>query len=327
MPEIALPELIFYALMFFVLALAFTARKITQALLGGIIAFLQAVPVIGSGLAAPFKAVEQAVVNACGAIENGCDSLMGAAWHATARLLDWTWRELRSHAGAIAAITPIVGSLVAAYHALRALVHSAVSGVSGVLPRVKSLEREYHGIERDVRTLEREVGKGIGADVLPRIRSLEREVGTIESQVIPRVESAEQALQNDITQLGEYVRANFVSTATDAVAAAVAVALSALGLGGLRCASFGRFLNKYACGLGGLLDSLLQLMIAAIVLESVCDFLPLIEDAFGAVAGPMVHLLNEVPLGACENMPASWSLLSVTAGPLPPAQTLGTLPS
>ena len=157
---VALPELIFYALLFFVLAFAFASKKLTQAIFSPLIAFLRAVPAIGNALAAPFEFIERSITDACGSLEAGCDKLMGAAWHETARLLDSTWKELRTHAAAILNIATPLGLVIAAYHAIRSLVHELTRAAHGVNAIVKTLTREYHGIDQRVRELEREIARG-----------------------------------------------------------------------------------------------------------------------------------------------------------------------
>lgn len=288
---------------------------------------LAGVPWIGGKLSDAVKAMASAISNAASAIEGGADHLIGAAWHALSRYVDKLFEQFVAHSRVLVHLARVVGELVYSHSGLKSFVKSVAVAAHDALKLADKLQKEYHGIEHRVRTIEREIAAGIGSDVLPRIKTLEREVANVEGKVIPAVEGAEKALANDITALGEWVRANFVSTATDAISAAVAVALAALGLGGLRCSNFTGLLSKWGCGLGRLLDDLLGLMIAGLALEAICDFLPLVEAVFGAIVGPTVHLLNEVPLGSCETMPADWSDLHVAAGPLPPPQTLGTLPS
>lgn len=326
MPEIALPELIFYALLFLTIALAFAARKLTQAFFGWLISALSSIPVIGGKLAAPFAGAERAIVSACGSIESGCDRIMGATWHATARLMDWTWREIRSHAVALAQIATPLGALLTLYHGLRALLHQLTHVAHGVTAGVKTLEREYHGIEHRVRTLEREIGAGIGHDVIPRLHILEKEWGRFRNKTLPAIEGDIAAIPQDIADWVEGIPTDITKVDGKAFAGAVAAALGALGLGALNCLTNRNFLSKWACGLGGLLDAIIGLMISALALESVCATLPILETAFGDVVGPITHLLTEVPLGGCETPPTGWASLSVKMGPVPPPQTLGSLP-
>lgn len=256
---VALPELIVYALLFFALAFAFASRRMTQAILGPIIRLLQSIPAIGGTLASPLQAVETAIVNACYSIEHGVDSLIGSSWHATARLADWLWREIRSHAGVIAQSASVIGLLIAAYRGLKALVHHFTRVTHAVGAGVKTLEREYRGIEHRVKALERDITKGIGHDLRIRVKALERELGSVESQVIPDIRSIANTAENDVTALGKWVRDNALIAGTTAVVGAVAWALSRLGLDWLRCNSNPFKGNKNACGLWKVLGDVLAL--------------------------------------------------------------------
>lgn len=297
---LALPELIAYALLFLALALAFASRKITQALLGGLIAALQAIPLIGGKLASPLRAVESAIVGACESIETGIDNLMGLVWHNTARLLDWTWREIRSHAASIAAIAPLVGTGLSLYHGVRAIVRHLEQVWHGIEHGVRTLTREYHGLERQVHQLEHDLAKGIGADVLPQIRSLDHELHKVTTQVIPAIESGVATAEHDVTALGEYVRANYLSNATDVIAAAVAVALGALGLGGLRCNSLLNSLKNRGCGLWSGLEDLLGLLVDVSLFASVCEVLDFLSPFVSEVAAPAVTELTAAGAGLCS---------------------------
>lgn len=326
MPE-AIPELIWFALLLFTFALVYVVRRFIEALFTPIIAAVGHVPLLGDALRGALVSVEQSISNALGHVENGLDALMGASWHRLAQLTDWLWKELKGHATLLATLAATLAGFGNVLAAIRALVHHSVNTGAGTTARVKTLERELHGIEHQVKTLERDVSKGIGHDVLPRLKSLDRELNRVENKTIPAIEAADAQASSAISDLWMWIHSHVVVAGTDSFAAAVAVALTALGLGGLRCPSFGRLLGKWGCGLGNLLDGLLGLIVSALALENVCSFLPVLETAFGDVAGPLIHLLTEVPLGGCETPPSSWASLNVAAGPLPPAQTLGTLPT
>lgn len=319
---VLVPELGGLALALFCLALALAATIIVKSLISS----MGGVPLIGRVISAILSPIAHALSWAAGQLETGVDAILGATLATFAKVMEWTFDFYKAQAVALLQLAHLVGSGLYNVSGLRSIVHRLEREWHGIEHGIKSLRREVHGIERDVRTLEREVGHGIGNDVLPRVRSLERKLGRVENKVIPAIQSGEAALADDISALGEYIRANFLSSATDAVTAAVAVALASLGLGGLRCNNFKGLLNKFGCGLGSILNDLIGLALSVLALESVCTFLPLLEEAFGAVVGPMVHLLNEVPLGACEKRPSGWATLNAANGPVPPPQSLGTLP-
>lgn len=299
MPE-AIPELIWYALLFFVLAFAFTARKLTKALFGPLISLLQAIPAIGSRLAAPFKAIESAITGACGSIEAGCDRLMGQSWHQTARLLDWTWKEIRRHAHTLAVAAPIIGTLVELYDALRANVHHVTSARSGDAARIKRLEKEYHGIEKELKKLEREFNGIDDTGIGKRLHNLDHRLDVIEGTTIPAIQAADTDAATAISNLWNWVHKNVAIPGTDVFTGAVAVALTALGLGGLRCNSLLSSLKRRGCGLWSGLEDLLGLFVDTLLLTNVCTILPFLETAVSEVADPIVVALTEVGAGLCS---------------------------
>lgn len=306
--------------MLFALALAFVLEDMIK----NVANVVRGIQVVGGYLAGALDAIARAISAALGAIEHGIDSLIGATWHLFANYLDRTFSQLEAYSALIAHLASIVGNEIYNVSGLRGLVHGLERAFHGIEAGVRELTKEFHGIERRVVKLENDVAKGIGSDVLPRIRTLEREVAHVEGRVIPAVESAETALANDVTALGEYVRANFLSSATDAITAAVVVALTALGLNGLRCNSLLNSLKNRGCGLWSGLEDLLGLFTDLVVFTDVCAVLTLLEDAAGIVLPPLVALLTDINLGPCEVPPTSWAALNVANGPTPPPQSLPT---
>lgn len=290
MPEAApaLVEILFLALVFFTIALAFSAKKISQALLGGIVSFLESIPVIGHGLAGPFKAVEQVVTNACGLIVAKCEALVGASFHVFARFTDWLWRDMVAQATALLHVAKLVGNGVYSITGLRTLVHRLEKVWHGIEHGVKTLTKRVHGIDRRLHRLERELAAGIGNDVRVRVAGLEHELHKLTTKTIPRIKKEAQTAEADITALGKYIADHYVSNATTDIEAAVAVGLAALGLGGLRCNSNPWKDNPNPCGLWGDLADLLGL---ALALGLALDFETFVHD---------VQNLTETTVGAVE---------------------------
>lgn len=326
MPE-ALPPVLELALLFMALALVFVVRKFVQALFNPLIAVAGHVPGLGGAISSALGAIESAITNALGSAEQAIDVAIGASFHQLAKWSDWLWRELKSHALLLAELATPLGLLIRGYNALRALVHDLTKGAHSIGKRLGHFERELHGIEHGVKDLSRYTHHVINKDVLPEIRSLDRELTHIESQVIPGIRSIANTAENDVTALQKWITENVPLLGTTALVGAIAWALGQLGLGNLTCKNFRNLLGKWGCGLGSLLDGLLGLVVSALALENVCTLLPILESAFGDVVGPVTRLLTEIPLGDCEKPPESWAQLSVPAGPLPPQQTLGLLPS
>lgn len=296
MPEVApaLAEILFLALVFFTIALAFSAKKIVQALLGPLISVLHSIPVIGGALASPIEATYQAVDNACGVIVQKCEALVGASFHVLAKLMDWLWRITVEQASALLHIAKIVGDHVAGITGLSALVHRLEKVWHGIEHGVKTLTKEYHGIDRRLHKLEHELAAGIGNDVRLEVASLDRELHKLRTKVIPKIESEAQTAEADVTALGQYVKDHYLSSATADVEAAVAVGLAALGLGGLRCDSNPWKNNRNACGLWGDLADLLGL---ALALGFALDFETFVHDAQAAIEATVGAVEAFVGLG------------------------------
>lgn len=318
MPEV-LPEFGLLALAFFALALAFVARALTKALFGGLISLAQGIPVIGHKLDSLLHSVENAIVGACGAIYNGSDRLIGWSWHQIAVQANWLWREIKAGALFDVQLAKHVASLIYAHAGLRTIVHDLTRGAHSVGGRIKTLEREYHGLEHGVRDLSRYVHRVIGRDVLPEIRSLDRELTNIESKVIPDIRSIANTAENDVTALRKWITDHIPLVGTTAFAGAVAWALGRLGLGGLRCSTLGNMLNRRGCGLWSDLEGILGLLADTLLLTNVCTLLPLLETAVSDVADPLVIALTDVGAGLCSGGIGPPGALPVPALSLPAA--------
>jgi hypothetical protein len=296
MPEAApaLVEIVFLALVFFTIALAFSANKITQALLGPIVSVLESIPIIGGKLAAPLKATGQAVANACGALISKCEALVGSSFHVLARLMDWLWKQTVGEAAALLHVAKLVGNGIYSVSGLRAAVHRLERVWHGIEHGVKSLERRWHGIEHRVHRLEHELAAGIGNDVRVEVGKLDRELHRLRTRVIPKIESEAQAAEADVAALGKYVRDHYLANTEAELEAAVAIGLAALGLGGLRCNSNPWKNNKSACGLWGDLSDLLGL---ALALGVALDFETFVRDAQAATEATVGAVESFVGLG------------------------------
>ena len=287
---VALADLVLYALLFFAIALAFSARKVTQALLGGIVAFLQKIPVIGGGLAAPFKAVERAVVGACYSIENGCDALIGGAWHRTVELLKLSWREFKNHALVGLKTALYIPLIVAAIHALRALVHKAVGAAGAITPRVKALEKEYHGIEHRVRELEKKIARGIGHDLRIHIKALEKWEKAAQAQLEADAKAITQTIPGLIGNVRDFIGLGSLPANLDWVKGITLAGLAALGLSGLNCDNNPLKGKNCESNVWGDLSQLLGVLATVL---AVADFEELVKEMQNAEQG-VVSGLNDL---------------------------------
>src|SRR5438270_835546 len=149
-----------------------------------------------------------------------------------AREVDWIGREIKNHAnliGLLAALT--FGSMTAReilllIRSLRALIHANEGTATHALHRVIGAEKR--------------IQHGIGEDVLPRIKSLEREYGQVVEHDIGSLRARAKTLEREYEHLWKWTRANGRAWGTLAFAGAVALALKRLGLGWLRCNSLSK---------------------------------------------------------------------------------------
>ena len=300
MPE-ALPELVWFALLLFCFAFVWSARKLLQGIFTPIIHAVHLVPFLGGALAGVLNSVVQAISNELGSIEHGIDKLMGSSWHRTAELTTWLWDEFKRHAsliGTLASYAVGLGSVVAY---LRALVHDLTRSHSTQASQVKTLERELHGIDRKLKTLERDVSHGIGHDVLPRLKTLDREVAKINDTTIPAIQQSESDAASAISNLYDWAKGKASLLGVGTFALAVSVALDSLGLGGLRCPSLLSSLKNRGCGLWNGLEDVLGLLFDVTIFASICDVLPWITTGVDDIGLGLVASIHATGLTACAH--------------------------
>jgi hypothetical protein len=314
----ALPPLIILAGLFVALGLVMLIDAFVRALFGALSSVVSVIPGLGGLTSAAIHRAEQAISNALGNGISGIETRIAHQFHNLAGVLFHFWHTLERSAVNVFDLAKLVAGAAtfpdihALQRKLTALIHSAEhSAEVAILHALHAAKVFTHSVAQGV---------------YPRLRALEHDVTKTIPKEIKATRTLAKEAEAEATRAWNLVRTRPWEVTTAVFAGAVAIALTTLGIGHLTCNNFKNLLGKWKCGLGTLLDDLLGLAIAAIALESVCEFLPLIEAAFGAIVGPMVHLLNEVPLGACETPPDSWAKLNVDAGPRPPAQTLGTFP-
>lgn len=243
------------------LALAWLSLKIVRALFGP----LYGIPGIGAAIAKLDHVIARSVSNACGSIASGASLAVGGSLHAIARLIDRSAAQFKRPALAILQSAALVLDTRLAVRALKSLVHRAVGSVGAVLPRVKTLEREYGNLRHRVKTLEREVAHGIGDDVLPRIKSLEREYDHIENGVIPALRDAVGTADSAIDNLYEWAKGKAQLLGVGTFAMAVTAVLATLGLDWLGCRGRKNVNGKTGCALWDEIEGLLGLATVTLI--------------------------------------------------------------
>ena len=221
-------------------------------------------PVVGGWIDASAHHIEQRITNALGQVVIKLEAGIGAVWHFQARVVDWLGREIARHANLISLIATLLNPLQAistiqrAIHEARYLLHRLVARIEGI----------GHDLGKRVGHVER----GIGEDVLPRIRGLEREInGEIVRERV-RARSAERTAEREITNLWKWARHHTLQAGTLAFAGAVALALSRLGLGWLRCNSLSRLGKRVGCGGFAALEDILFGAVTALAVTDLCEF-------------------------------------------------------
>jgi hypothetical protein len=230
------------------LILCYLVVYFTKAFFGVAGTLLGKLPIVGGWIDAGAHAIEQRITYVFGTAAAKVEVAVGATWHATARLVDWMGREIARHADLFALIATLINPVQAIGTIQRAL-HEA-RYLLGLLAH------RLEGIGHDVIIRTRTIEHGIGADVLPRIRTLEREYGRVIGRTIPRIRAGERATEREITNLWKWTRKHTLVAGTGAFAAAVALALSALGLDWIRCKTAQNVFKRRGCNLWNDLEAL-----------------------------------------------------------------------
>jgi len=258
----ALAEILFWvgALIFCLLCV-----YIAKALFGVAGGTLGKLPVVGGWINGGLTSLEHKIVATMSGAAASVDSHIGDAFHRLARILDWTGREIKGHAtllGLIASYLPgfaTLNMIRTTVGELRRLVHAAQK--IGV-----------HALTQTV-TITRTIRRTVVADAFPRIRTVERDLGRVIHRDIPRVRAREAELGREITNLWKWTRSHALVAGSVAFAGAVALALSRLGLGWVRCSKVGRA-GKTLCGMDdSLLESLLADTLAIVGTVSLIEFI------------------------------------------------------
>lgn len=226
-------------------------------------AVLDAVPGIGGWLASHVRSMAQAITNACGHLLSGIDHLIGAAWSHLSHYLNTMFSQFVAHSAVIAHLAQIVAGSLYRVSGLKGLVHQLSKAVHVVLHRFTEIGREIYRLRHRVHKLEREIAQGIGDDVLPRIKTLEREYAHIENGVIPALRDAVGTADAAIDNLYEWAKGKAQLLGVGSFAMAVATALGVLGLDWIKCKEGKNLYNQRGCAMWSDLGQLLGIAFIA----------------------------------------------------------------
>lgn len=300
------------------LAIALIMDKLSSILAG--------VPWVGGKLSDAVKSMAKAITNAAGTLEHGIDSIVGAAWHALSRYVDKLFNQFVTHSAIILHLAQIVGSGLYSVSGLRSLVRSISHVAHAAYSGVKTLEREFHGIEHRVKTLEREIGAGIGDDVRVHVKALERWEKAAKAQLKADEKAITQTLPGELTQLENFIKAIPGTRYLDWVAGIVTAALGLEVWNLLRCNFLRNLWGSRGCGLWQGLDDLLSLFFDAVIFADFCGLLPEAEALFADLEGPLVGLVATAADAACAHPPPGWVELAAPALSLPAVYYTGPVP-
>lgn len=288
---VALAELAPWAIAIICLGLAYIITVFVIALLGWLIDLLNLIPTVNIGTGF-LHTVEQAVTNGFGTAFGWVDHQLGASIHYLARFMDWLWREIAGNAAALAMIASLSLPFAVAIAALRALLNHTVRHTTTQAARVEALQDRLHGIDRQLRTLEREYHGIDQVHVGKRLGQIEAEIGAIESQTIPAIQQAQNDAQSAIDNLYEWAKGKASLLGIGTFTTAIAAALGLSSLAGFLCNEFRNILGRGCSGLWGGLDNLLGWLVDLFFITELCEVIPLLETAYGDVAAPAVGALT-----------------------------------
>ena len=281
---------------------------------------LSQAPVIGGWIANKAVEVEHAVSNALGQAFSGIDAFIAGTIHNMARRVEQAAWALQDAAQATLQVAESLNPATIAAHVARVLAHATAQALHGIEHGLRTIEREFKGIEAGVKRLERDLTRGIGHDLRLQVTHLERELTQVRRRVIPSIRSDVATAEGEITHLYDWAKGKAALLGIGTFAMAVAAVLDTLGLGGIKCPSFGNLFNKRGCGLWNGLENLLGWFVDALILVDLCGILPEIVHFFGDVEGVLTGLISQAANAVCAAANPNWTTISVTPGPLPTAQ-------
>jgi hypothetical protein len=273
MPE-ALPDLAVFVVLLGALIFCYLVVYIAKALLGTAASATSWIPWVGTAVSGGLHKAEQHIVNIFSGAANGVQSAMGWSWHLQARMIDWLGREINSHANLLWLLANQIPG-VGLVRSLLEAVHVAEREIGRLW---KSIPGTAHGIAKpiagELKALERWT--------YPKVRHAVNEVDHVIPKDIAGLRSRTKTIEGELGRLWKAIRANEAALATTAFVGAVALALSRLGMGWIRCNNAAQLGKKYGCSLWSHLEQLLPL---GILLTVAFDFPAFCKAASVVAAG------------------------------------------
>ena len=292
--------------------LAWVVKNFLQALAS----WLSFLPGIGGVAQSVVTSVEQAISNGLGHAIAGIESQIGKQWHNLARLAHMVWQ---AHVAVAENLWNLAQEF---YHAVplsdfTKLLHRFESHVAQITRTItQEATRVIHRTEVKV--------ESVAHGVYPRLRAAEHAIEVTIPKEIKSARALAREAEDGVARLWDRVRS--LPTTAD-VTAAVTAAIAALGLVGLdllKCAESANIFSKRGCGLWSLLDDALGLIFDLTVVASICEVIPLLEEAFSVIAAPLISTVAAAGAGLCSPSSARAPQLVTPALSLPdtPGDTL-----
>lgn len=304
------------------LGLVSILHRVSTAVVGGMAGLLGKIPGLGKVLSTPVNIVVNWMDREFTKAEHALDAALANYLHQLGQLVRWFGAEIRDLAHSVYTLATVVIP-----HAVIDALKVDLAAVRGLVSGAVALATDAWHVATWARWQITHVAEGvIGAAVIALITPLRDSVQAALNHVAGRILALEATvggvIATDIGNLWEWTKrlgdlynsaaariaALERAVSTEALTAAVALAITKLGLDWIRCNRVGRFGRAMCGGSGAFFDDLLALVAEAFILTNVCTLIPLLEEAASAVAVPLVEGLTVVGAGLCAGSQAAPAL-------------------
>lgn len=321
------------------LGLAMLNVYLVQAIANILNATVGKLPGVGGLISSGVRSFEAWFVTGWAQAISGLDAQVGHYWHALGEDVAWCVQEIRAGADLSYTISTLLTGDPNAR--AQAWIHSAIAtllkpldgSLGSLLHRQATIEKKVeHVAEHPLRRAAIEALKPLKATIAadeqwyrPRVKTLDHELETEVNPAIADLRARARAIENKAIQAFRDAAGVWHVTNAEGLAAAIALAIPALGLQWLNCNSVGS-LARTVCGIpGGLLNDLLGLLGDYLIVTNLCDLIGPMNDAYSAVAAPLVEGVTAATKESCGGGGNVAPPLDPPKPVLPPVYYTGTL--
>jgi len=213
---------------------------IARAFFGTISGAVAWIPFAGSVVSHSLHKVEQKISHMLGSAERKLDAGVAMTWNNCAHLVAYIGTEIEGGARTAWALAQQAKAFVT-HRVVSTTVRATVAPVKAATHTVE------HGLA-NVRAEGRAVAHSVAQGVYPRLRAAENEITHVLEPDIAALRARTKALERGAIRTFDWIRAHPGTLAATAFAGAVAVALTKLGGGWIRCKNW-RAIGKRVCGI------------------------------------------------------------------------------